>query len=82
MKKLMTARHWAGIDVAMAKSLLEAAGIACFIHKENLSMVAGGVPVWECYPELWVCEDADFERARAILQGDPATLENPPGSEC
>lgn len=71
VKKLMTAKDLAGIDVALAKSRLEAEGIACLVRNENLSMLAGEILPFECYQELWVCDDADFDRAREILESIP-----------
>ncbi|PYP83658.1 MAG: hypothetical protein DMF61_22575 [Blastocatellia bacterium AA13] len=54
-------------QAGMLKELLIENGIACEVRGEYLSMALGQIPFTECYPEIWVAGDEDFERAREIL---------------
>lgn len=53
--------------VMQAKSVLEEAGIPCFIKNEFSGNVAGEVPFLETWPELWVHRNGDEIRARELL---------------
>lgn len=48
-------------------SILTSSGIACEIRNEAAANVAGEVPFTQVFPELWVTEDRDAPRARAII---------------
>jgi hypothetical protein len=50
--------------VSELKDMLEAAGIACFLNNEVSSTLAGGVPMAEAMPELWI--DDDSREAEAL----------------
>jgi hypothetical protein len=65
MKLLLSAPTFT--EVGLLQSQLESAGIACIIRNEHLSAVAGSIPFFDCYPELWVLNDADESRARDLL---------------
>jgi len=54
-----------GLNNQMFKSLLEEAGIPCLIRNEYLSVAAGEVPFIP--PELWIVNDEDYPRAKAIV---------------
>jgi len=47
--------------------MLEAHGIACMVRNDYLGGGAGDLPPNECWPELWVVETADWERAKALV---------------
>lgn len=49
-------------------SLLEEGGIASFVKNEYLQGGVGELPPNECWPELWVVEDGDEERAKGIIE--------------
>ena len=49
------------------KSLLENSGIACLIKNQNLSSGMGELPPIECWPEVWIINDADHEAATEIV---------------
>ncbi len=51
------------------QQVLEQHGFVCFVKNAYLGGASGELPPSECWPELWVEDDADFERARAILEG-------------
>jgi hypothetical protein len=65
IRKLITCKNVA--QAGLLKGLLTGSGIACEIRGEYLSMATGELPFTECYPELWVSGDEDFNRAKEIL---------------
>jgi hypothetical protein len=65
MKKLFSSVNIA--EVGLLKSLLEAENIPCSIRNEHLSMAVGAVPFVDTYPELWILDDADLEKAQELL---------------
>ena len=57
------------------KGVLDDHGIACMTRNEYLIGGAGDLPPNECWPEIWVVDDADRDRARTIVDtalADPA----------
>ena len=54
-------------QVGLFKALLDEAGIACFVRNETSSNLVGGALVPTFYPTLCVVDDADYDRARAIV---------------
>ena len=64
------------IQAGHLQSVLEAAGIDCWI--KNLSL-AGGIGEWpatECWPEIWLHREEDYELAMSIISpilSPPAT---------
>jgi hypothetical protein len=51
------------------KTVLEQHHIGCFTKNAYLLGAAGELPPTEAWPQLWVEDDADFERAREIIAG-------------
>jgi len=49
-------------------SVLEAHGIACVAPHEFLRGGAGELPLTECWPEIWVADDACAYRARRLIE--------------
>jgi hypothetical protein len=64
MKEIFT--HYDGATVGLCKSLLEEAGIACFVRNEAGGMITS-VPIQVFYPALCIINDADYEQARALV---------------
>ena len=68
------------------RSVLEEHGIGCLVKNEYLLGGAGELPPTECWPELWVVEDRDEARARALLEearsGDAGKGEAWPCPDC
>ncbi|MBI1733298.1 MAG: DUF2007 domain-containing protein [Gammaproteobacteria bacterium] len=64
-------------------ALLEAAGIPCILRNEYLSGAMGELPMNECWPEVWIADEADAARAENIVaswrgetqKGEPWTCE-------
>ena len=67
MKKLTTAPLL--ITVTHFKNLLESEGIACRIRNEHLGSIAGEMPLGEIWPELWIVNELDFDRAKQLIDG-------------
>jgi hypothetical protein len=64
MKHLFTATTMLdSANIEMLKGLLEEDEIRCMIRNEYLS----SVPFLETSPELWILNDADYLRAKAML---------------
>jgi hypothetical protein len=72
-------RVYSGKDPLMIghlKNVLETFGIQCVTKKFDLSSAAGELPVIECWPELWVIDDAKCAHAEAILRKTLAPLKS------
>ncbi|MEJ6123200.1 DUF2007 domain-containing protein [Vibrio sp. 2-Bac 85] len=48
------------------KNLIEAQSIQVFIKNEFAQGALGETAAFDCWPEVWVFDDADFEQAEAI----------------
>jgi hypothetical protein len=71
MKEIFT--HQDSARVGLCRSLLDEAGIACFVRNDAGGMIAG-VPIPVFYPALCIINDADYDRARAIVAASQATV--------
>lgn len=60
------------------KSILESEGIPCFVRNENMASLFGGQGsiMGAAFPELWVINDEDFEKALEILNAEPEVKTN------
>ena len=56
------------LDVNHAKNLLEQSDIACAIRNAGLMSGLGDIPFVEAWPELWVLDDQDESRAKALIE--------------
>ena len=50
------------------QSILEDAGIATTIKNLGASSGSGEIPFTDVFPELWVVEDTDYDRAIGLLE--------------
>lgn len=77
MKRLVVSQSL--VEVESLKEFLSADGILCTIRNQQGSSLAGEVPFVEVFPELWVVNDADFDRAKELLeeQGSGDEVERP-----
>ncbi|GLX87076.1 hypothetical protein tloyanaT_33290 [Thalassotalea loyana] len=50
------------------KNMVEAQGIEVFIKNEFAQGAVGDISAFDAWPELWVVDDADFERATNIIE--------------
>ena len=67
MKKLTT--HASLITINHYKNVLAAEGIEAEIRNQHLGSIMGDMPFVEVWPELWVKNDLDFDRARQLIEG-------------
>ena len=66
MKKVFLSQNL--IEVEMRKERLEQARIQCMIKNQRSSSLAGEIPFTEVFPELWLVQDEDYDRARQLLE--------------
>ena len=55
------------------KNLLEAAGIRVLVRNQYLSSAMGELPPAECEAQVWVLDEADFEKANLVLNAQAVT---------
>jgi hypothetical protein len=65
MKRVYTAPNSLMVD--HLKLVLDSAGIDSIVEHRFLSSAVGIVPAQEAWPELWVLDDDDEARARALI---------------
>ena len=54
--------------VGHLKNILESFDIPCTIRKQFSSAAVGEIPPVECWPELWVVDFRQVERAKKIVK--------------
>lgn len=65
MKKLTSSPSL--ITINHFKNVLESEGIESRIKNEHLGAIAGEMPFVEVWPELWVINDLDYDRATQLI---------------
>ena len=75
MKKVFSAENT--VEAGLVNSVLEANGIVCLVKNQNLSGALGEIPPLECWPEIWVTDDADYYRAVELVR-EIRTQDNSP----
>ncbi len=65
MKKLTSSESI--ITINHYKNLLESEGIPSSIKNEHLGSIIGEMPFVEVWPQLWVINDLDFDRAKQLI---------------
>ena len=66
MKKLYTTQN--PLTISHLKNILESGGIQCVVKNLYLSAAVGELPPIECWPELWVIDDARYAEAREVVE--------------
>lgn len=66
MKKIY--EHIEYSRVGHFQAILEEEGIATMIKNLGASVGAGEIPFTEVFPELWVVNDEDYDRALSVLE--------------
>ena len=72
-----------GLRAGQVISLLEQEGIPCLLKNQFLGGARGELPVNECWPEVWVLHENDYDAAMRII--DDVILAPPvggPGWRC
>jgi len=59
------------------KNLLASEGIPAFIRNEHLGGILGEMPFQEVWPELWVENDLDLDRALQLIDSNNLLEESP-----
>ena len=70
MKKLTSADSL--ITINHYKNLLGSEGIPTVIRNEHLGSILGEMPFTEVWPELWVRNDLDHDRAMQLINAEIA----------
>jgi hypothetical protein len=73
MRKIYCAKD--PLMIAHLRNVLGLHGIECVIRKVDLAAGAGELPPVECWPELWIIDDARLAEGAAILKKSLAPLE-------
>ena len=71
MRKVYTSDNIA--IIGHLRQVLENQAIRCIVRNDFLFGGAGELPVNETWPELWVVDDRDADRARALVDAIVAT---------
>ena len=66
MRKLTSADNI--VTIHHYKNVLEAEGIKCEVRNEHFGGILGEMPFPETWPQLWVVNDLDFDRARELIE--------------
>ncbi len=64
------------VTISHYRNLLESEGIEAFIRNEHLGGILGEMPFQEVWPELWVRNDLDLDRAKQLIDAS-ITQESP-----
>ncbi|MDA0679541.1 MAG: DUF2007 domain-containing protein [Proteobacteria bacterium] len=59
------------------KNLLESEGIPAFLRNEHLGSIVGEMPFQEVWPQLWVRNDLDYDRAVQLIDSQKTDDESP-----
>jgi hypothetical protein len=55
------------ITINHFKNILESEGIGCRLKNEHLGSIVGEMPFFEVWPELWVINELDYDRAKQLI---------------
>jgi hypothetical protein len=80
MKKLTSAASL--VTISHYRNLLASEGIPAFIRNEHLGSIIGEMPFQEVWPELWVRNDLDYDRALQLLDQANLASESPETPWC
>ena len=76
MKKLTSAESL--ITINHYKNLLAAEGIETQIRNQHLGSIMGEVPFFETWPQLWVVNELDYDRALQLIESADAESPDEP----
>ena len=57
--------------------LIVSIAIPAFLKNEHFGSIMGEVPFAEVWPQLWVINDLDHDRAKQLIDADIAAAESP-----
>ena len=76
MKKLSSAESI--ITIRHYQNFLASEGIATEVRNDVLGSIVGEMPFVETWPQLWVVNDLDFDRAKQLLESADAETSTAP----
>lgn len=59
------------------RNLLQSEGIDAFLRNEFLGSIVGEIPFQEVWPELWIKNNLDYDRALQIIDTETLLAESP-----
>jgi hypothetical protein len=68
MKHVFTTTTTMSADQEIVQGLLDEANIPCMIRNEHLATALGELAPANCSPEIWILNDADYSRAKEIVE--------------
>ena len=81
MKRVFTSAD--PVLTGLLHSLLEQAGIRCLLRNQYLSGAMGELPFNDCWPQLWVLDDADVSAAERLIRDTvPSVTTAQPAWQC
>lgn len=75
MKKVTSSQSL--VTISHYRNLLQSEGIPSFIRNEYLGSIIGEMPFEEVWPELWVRNDLDHDRALQLIDNATLASESP-----
>lgn len=64
------------------KGLLESCEIECVLRNQNLAGAMGELPPIECWPEVWVLNDEDYDEAMRIVKSATSEVTGKDSWQC
>ena len=64
------------VTISHYRNLLESEGIPAMIKNEHLGSIVPELPFQEAWPELWVKNDLDLDRAKQLIDGTTVLAES------
>ena len=81
MQRVYTSSNF--VLIGQLQEVLSSYGIGSFVKNQHLFGAIGELPEFECWPELWVTDDADRQRAIEVVSAYVAQpLDDRPGWTC
>jgi len=65
------------VTISHLRNLLVSEGIRAFLKNEHFASIMGEVPFQEVWPELWVENDLDYDRALQLINIAKIAEESP-----
>ena len=59
------------------RNILENEDIECIVKNEHLSSILGEIPPIECWAEVWVVDDSQYDRAVEVVGSALASQDTP-----
>ena len=75
MKLVFTHPHLVAVE--QMRSLLEREGIQCSLRNEYAAGASGELAPLDTWPELWLLNDEDYDRANKVMEAFQSRAEAP-----